>query len=128
MDRVELDRVTRLTIGSVMKVHSSLGPGMLEGAYEVCLAYELGRQGLRVDRQVEVPVTYEGLQVGVGYRMDLLVAGEVVVELKTVEKLNAQHRAQLLSYLRFGGRRVGLLLNFHALRLKDGIMRLVNDY
>jgi GxxExxY protein len=113
-------------VDAAICVHRALGPGMLESSYEMCLAYELRTRGLDVLTQVPVPVSYRGVDLGIGYRMDMLAAGELVVELKTVVKLMPVHDAQLLSYLRLSGRRVGLLINFHVSRLKDGIHRIVN--
>lgn len=114
-------------VDAAMRVHSALGPGLLEGAYEACLARELRQRGLRVLAQVPLPVVYEGARIELGYRADLLVDDAVVVELKAVAKLLPIHEAQLLSYLKLSGHRVGLLINFHALHLKDGIKRMVNQ-
>ena len=111
-----------------MRVHTVLGPGLLEGAYEVCFAHELRKRGLRVETQFPLPVTYDGVRVDLGYRLDLLVENEVVVELKAIETVLPVHKAQLLSYLRLGGKRLGLLINFHVDRLKDGITRLLNKF
>ncbi len=110
-----------------MKVHSALGPGLLESAYEACLIHELTKRGLRVSSQVALPVAYDGVRLDVGYRIDLLVEDEVVVELKAVDLLLTIHQAQLLSYLRLSGKKVGLLINFNTGRMKDGIRRLVNN-
>ena len=105
-----------------------LGPGLLDGAYEVCFAHELRKRGLRVETQLPLPVSYDGVRVDLGYRLDLLVENEIVVELKAIETVLPVHKAQLLSYLRLGGKRLGLLINFHVDRLKDGITRLVNGF
>ena len=113
-------------IASAMKVHTALGPGLLESAYETCLFYELERQGLPVQRQALIPIRYENLSIDNGYRIDLLVADRVVVELKTVEAILPVHRGQLLSYLRLGGFKLGYLLNFNVTRLRDGIVRMAN--
>ena len=113
-------------IGAAIKLHSSLGPGLLEGAYETCLVYELEKQRLRARRQVPVTIRYDELTIDNGYRIDLLVEDLVVVELKAVPAILAVHRAQLLSYLRFGGFKLGLLLNFHVAHMRDGIVRMVN--
>ena len=113
-------------IASAMKVHTALGPGLLESAYETCLFYELERQGLPVQRQALIPIRYEDLSIDNGYRIDLLVADRVVVELKTVEAILPVHRGQLLSYLRLGGFKLGYLLNFQVARLRDGIVRMAN--
>ncbi len=123
-----LNEVTEQVIGAAMEVHSTLGPGLLESAYETCLASELTRRGLVVERQKTLPITYHGLELDAGYRLDLLVQEEVIVEVKAVETLAPVHGAQLLSYLRLSGCRVGLLLNFNVVRLKDGIQRVANDF
>lgn len=120
--------VTRQVIGAAIKVHKALGPGVLESAYEACLAYELGQRGLQVEQQKAMPVVYYGVQLECGYRLDLLVEGLVVVEIKAVEKVTPIHEAQLLSYLRLSGCTVGLLINFHVGKLMDGLKRLVNQY
>jgi len=109
-----------------MKVHSLLGPGLLESAYQACLFHELINQDFHVLAQVGLPVIYEGERIELGYRMDLLVENLVVVELKCVEAIHPVHEAQLFSYLRLSGKQVGLLINFHVARLKDGIRRMVD--
>lgn len=109
-----------------MRVHTALGPGLLESAYEACLAYELRKQGLSVETQVPLPVIYEGVRIDVGYRIDLIVAEVVIVELKSVGAIAPIHKAQLLSYLKLSGRKVGLLLNFNVVHLRDGLIRMVN--
>ena len=109
-----------------MKVHTKLGPGLLESAYQACLAYELRQRGLRVETEVALPIQYEGIQLDIGYRLDLLVESQVIVELKSVEKMIPLYEAQLLSYLKLSGHKIGLLINFNAVRLKDGITRLAN--
>lgn len=122
-------RVNHLTgwvINAAMKVHSALGPGLLESAYEACLMHELRKQGLKVDRQVLLPVVYDGVTIGLGYRMDLLVENSIVVELKCTEAFNPIHEAQFLSYLKLSGKHVGLLINFHVSHLRNGIKRLAN--
>ena len=113
-------------VDAAILVHSALGPGRLERAYEACLAHELRARGLGVRTQVAMPVIYRGVRIAVGYRLDLLVEHTVVVEVKTVSKLLPVHEAQLLSYLRLGGFHVGLLLNFHSAHMRDGIKRMVN--
>ena len=123
---MSIDDVTGHVIDAGLKVHSTLGPGLLESAYRECLAYELRRRGFKVRTEVTLPVVYEGVRIDLGYRVDLLVEDAVVVEVKAVRKLAPVHEAQLLSYLKLGGYRVGLLLNFHSTRLKDGIKRMVN--
>ena len=121
-----INDVTGAVVDAAMQVHSVLGPGLLESAYEACLAYELRKRGIEVTVQVELPVIYGEVRIDLGYRIDLLVERSVVVELKTVTKLLPVHEAQLLSYLRLGDFRAGLLINFHTARLKDGIKRMVN--
>ena len=115
-------------VDAAMKVHSALGPGLLEGAYEACLAHELRRRGLRVRAQLPVPIVYYGVRIELGYRIDLVVEDAVVVELKAVAKVLPIHEAQLLSYLKLSGHRVGILINFHVQHLKDGIKRMVNNF
>ena len=122
----KLNSITEVIIGAAMAVHKELGPGLLESTYEACLAYELGARGLSVERQKELPVTYRSVKLDCGYRIDLLVDDRVIVELKTVERLDPVHSAQLLSYLKLSGCRVGLLINFNVKVLKDGIRRLIN--
>ena len=114
-------------LGCAIKVHTALGPGLLESTYEVCLAYELQKAGLKSDRQVPLPVVYDEVELEAGYRMDLLVADIVVVELKVVEKLLPLHTAQLLSYLKLSKRKLGYLLNFNVVQMRDGIKRVVNN-
>jgi len=109
-----------------MKVHSILGPGLLESAYQACLAYELRSRGLEVATQVGLPVVYEGQKLELGYRMDLLVENRVVVEVKSVESIHPIHEAQLLSYMRLSRIQVGLLINFNVLHLREGIQRMVD--
>jgi len=113
-------------IASAMKVHTALGPGLLESAYETCLIYELEKQGVPVRRQALIPIRFEDLTIDNGYRADLLVGDRVVVELKAVESILPVHRGQLLSYLRLGGFKLGYLLNFNVARLRDGIVRMAN--
>ena len=113
-------------IGAAMKVHSAVGPGLLESAYEMCLIYELEKQRISVQSQISIPIRYEDLTIENGYRIDLLVGGLVVVELKAVPAILPVHRGQLLGYLKLGGFRLGLLLNFNVAHMRDGIVRLVN--
>ena len=128
MDRAALNETTGLVITAALKVHSCLGPGLLESAYEACLAHELRKRGARVAAQVALPVRYDGILVEVGYRLDLLVDDAIVVELKSVRRISPLHQAQVLSYLKLGGYRLGLLINFAELHLRDGIVRLANDF
>ena len=113
-------------VDAAIKVHMALGPGLLEGTYEGCLVHELRKRGHLVEQQLTLPVLYDGVCIDLGYRIDLLVDGGVVVEVKSVGKLAPIHDAQLLSYLKLGGYKLGLLLNFNVPRLKDGIRRIVN--
>lgn len=119
-----VNEITGTIIGAAMAVHTALGPGLLESAYEACMIYELESRGLRVRSQVEVPVIYREVQVDCAFRIDLLVEDIVVVELKAIQELADVHVAQLLSYLKISGKPVGLLINFHELHLRDGIKRL----
>ena len=113
-------------IGAAMRVHSAVGPGLLESAYETCLVYELEKHRIGVRSQVSIPIRYEELTIENGYRIDLLVGGLVVVELKAVPAILPVHRGQLLSYLKLGGFRLGLMLNFNVAHMRDGIVRTVN--
>ncbi|KAF0223521.1 MAG: hypothetical protein FD176_1848 [Rhodospirillaceae bacterium] len=119
------DPLTDRILGCAIEVHRTLGPGLLESAYEECLCYELTQAGIAVRRQVPLPVRYKQVSLECGYRMDILAEAQVVVELKTVEKLLPVHDAQMLTYLRLSGCRVGLLMNFNVPILRDGIKRLV---
>ncbi|MGA9640124.1 MAG: GxxExxY protein [Terriglobales bacterium] len=124
----QLNAITEQIIGCAMEVHRVIGPGLLESAYEACLAFELCARGFRVERQKPLAVVYKDVKLDCGYRVDLVVNESVVVEIKAVEKLNPVHSAQLLSYLRLLDYRVGLLLNFHCTMLKHGIRRVVNNF
>jgi GxxExxY protein len=115
-------------VDSAIAVHIALGPGLLESTYEACLGFELQKRGLNVKSQVPLPVVYEGCKLEMGYRIDLLIDDCVVVEIKASEGIAPVHRAQLLSYLKLSGNRIGLLLNFNVVRMKDGIIRMVNGY
>ena len=124
--RPRVNQVSGLVVTAAMRVHSALGPGLLESAYPACLVQELRKQSLKVQQEVLLPVVYDGVTIDLGYRMDLPVEDSVVVELKCVEVINPIHEAQLLSYLKLSGKHVGLLINFHVAHLRDGIKRLVN--
>lgn len=119
----EINRLTEKIIGAAIEVHRQLGPGLLEAVYETCLVYELEQMGLEFERQKLLPIVYKGMQLEQGYRIDVLVEGSIVVELKVVEEVSPVHEAQVLSYLRLSGCQVGLLLNFNVKLLKDGIHR-----
>ncbi|MHC4917855.1 MAG: GxxExxY protein [Planctomycetota bacterium] len=126
MKEEELNEISGCVVDAAVKVHSQLGPGLLESAYQSCLAHELQQRGRQVKTEEAFPVVYDGLELDVGYRVDMLVDEEVVVETKAVEKIHPVHEAQLLSYLKLGKKKVGLLLNFNVKRMKDGIKRMVN--
>ena len=119
--------VTEAISGAAIAVHKALGPGLLESTYEACLVYELVERGIALERQKSLPVDYRGVRIDCAYRIDLLVAGTVIVELKAVERILPIHEAQLLTYLRLSGHPVGLLLNFNVPLMKDGIRRMVHE-
>ena len=121
----EVDATARAIVDAAIKVHKTLGPGLLESVYEACLYHELVQRGLRVERQVAVPIVYDGITLREGLRLDLLVNDHVICELKTVESLQPIHQAQLLTQLKLSGRRLGLLLNSNVVLMKNGIRRLV---
>lgn len=123
-----VDEITSAIIGAAMKIHTALGPGLLESAYEACLCHELRKQGFQSERQVILPIHYDGIQVDEGYRIDLLVNKVVIVELKAVEKILPVHTAQIISYLRLSQLSIGLILNFKQEHMRDGIHRYVNNY
>ena len=120
-----VEQIGREIVDAALAVHRALGPGLLESVYETCLAEELKRRGLASERQVSVPVVYGDVRMETGFRLDLLVEGSVVVEIKSIDALASIHRAQVLTYLRFSGRRLGYLINFNATLLKNGLQRLV---
>jgi GxxExxY protein len=121
------NEISGIIVNAAMKVHTALGPGLLESAYEACLNHELRKAGLKTLTQVPLPLQYDGIKLDVGYRLDLIAEDLVVVEIKAVDSLAPIHTAQLLSYLKLSGKRLGLLLNFHVLHMKDGIKRVVNN-
>lgn len=120
--------VSKAILACACKVHTRLGPGLLESAYKACLAHELTAAGHAVDSEKQLPVIYEGVRIDVGYRLDLIVDAVVIVEVKAVERLLPVHEAQLLSYLRLSGTRVGLLINFNVAQLRHGIRRRIVGY
>jgi GxxExxY protein len=128
LEKEGLNRITDNIIGAAIEVHRSLGPGLLESAYEACLVFELVQHGLKVEQQKPLPVVYREVKLDCGYRLDLLVEGEVIVEIKAVDRLAPIHEAQLLSYLKLSGCKVGLLINFNVKILKHGFRRLVNNF
>ena len=127
-EKEEIDKITEAIIGAAIRVHRELGPGLLESAYEACTVYELVEGGWRVEQQKPLPLVYRGVRLDCGYRLDLLVAEKVVTEIKAVDRLLPIHRAQLLSYLKISGHKVGFLINFNVIVLKDGIVRIINGY
>ncbi len=122
------DPLTRTIIGCAIKVHRALGPGLLESAYQACLAHELRKAGMRIQTELPVPVVYDGIEIDCGYRMDILVEDEVVIELKCVEKILPIHEAQLMTYLRLARKDRGLIINFYVTLLRDGILRRAMGY
>ena len=127
-NRSHAEELTRKVLDASFRVHSFLGPGLLESTYEACLKRDLENNGVTVDSQVELPVHYMGEKIDVGYRLDLLVEKSLIIEIKAVETVRPLHKAQLLSYLRLSGLHLGLLINFNTVSLKDGINRIINGY
>jgi GxxExxY protein len=121
---IDLDFLAKTAVDCAFAVHSALGPGLLESVYETCLAHELHKRGLQVERQVPLPVRYDGLELEAGFRLDLLVNRNLIIELKTVEVLLPVHHAQVLTYLKLSGLRLALLINFNSVTLKSGIKRI----
>ena len=120
---MEINQITEKIIGCAIEVHKNLGPGLLESAYVECLLFELRNTGLKAERQIAVPVVYKDIKLGCGYRIDILVEQTVVIELKTVDEINPVHEAQILTYMKFATKRIGLLINFNVTLLKNGIKR-----
>ncbi len=121
------DEISAQVVSSALKIHSALGPGLLESVYEACIAHELVKMGLKVERQVELPVLYDGLRLNVGFRLDIVVNKLVVIEIKASDGLLPIHTAQVLTYLKLGGYRLGMLLNFNVVHMRGGIKRVVNN-
>ena len=121
----ELQRLTRTIVDAGLQVHRSLGPGLLETVYERCLTYELGLRKVNVQRQVALPVVYGALRLDAGYRLDILAEGQIIIEVKSVEALTRLHQAQLLTYLKLSGCKVGFLMNFNVVLFRDGVKRLL---
>lgn len=128
MTSTDLNKISETIIGSAIEVHRTLGPGLLESAYEACLIHELSQSGLKVEHQKPVILSYKGINIDCAYRLDLLVEDSVIVELKSVDKILPIHNAQLLSYLKLSGLTLGLLINFNVEILKNGIQRVVNNF
>jgi GxxExxY protein len=123
-----LNKITEAIINAAINVHRTLGPGLLESAYEACMVYELAQAGLKVEQQKPLPIVYGKVKLECGYRLDLMIEKEVIVEIKSIEKLLPIHQAQLLSYLKLSERKVGLLINFNVRVLKNGVKRMVNNF
>ncbi len=120
----ETDKVAKEVVDAAFQVHKNLGPGLLENAYETCLLYEIIQKGLKVERQVEVPLVYKGVQMNAGFRLDLLVENKIIVEIKAIEHLLPVHRAQVLTYLKLAKLKLGFLINFNEETLKQGLERI----
>ena len=125
---MEDNKLTEQIIGCSIKVHRSLGPGLLESAYQECLFFELKKAGLFVEKEKPLPLVYEEVKLDCGYRIDLLVEKQIVIEIKSIEALNDVHTAQVLTYLKLSSCRIGLLINFNVTQLTNGIKRLYNKY
>ena len=123
---IKENELSNSIIGLAIEVHTALGPGLLESAYKECLYYKIGRSGLYVEKEKPRPLVFEAVKLDCGYRMDLIVENKLVIEIKSVEVLNDVHLAQVLTYLKLGNYKLGLLINFNVLRLKNGIKRVVN--
>lgn len=126
MDRQTVENWATQIVDSIFKVHSSLGPGLLESAYQVSLAYELTKRGLEVQTEVPQPIIYDTVKLDIGYRLDMLVNHTIVIENKTVDALLPVHQAQLITYLKLSGLKLGFLVNWNSAKIKDGIHRIVN--
>ena len=127
-EKERLNKITENIIGAAIEVHRALGPGLLESAYEACLSFELVGQGFKIEQQKPLYVIYKSVKLDCAYRLDILVDGEVIIEIKAVEKLAPIHKAQMVSYLKLSGCKVGLLINFNAKILSDGIVRVANNF
>jgi GxxExxY protein len=123
-----MNNLTEQIIGAAIEVHKELGPGLHESTYERCLIHELQLKGIKAERQKKQPINYKGLEIDEGYRIDILVENEVILELKVVDQLNNVHTAQLLTYLKLSGCKLGYLINFNTELLKNGLKRIVNNY
>lgn len=121
------DELSNIVIGLAIKVHTTLGPGLLESVYRECLYHEIGKSGFRVEKEKSLPVIYEDIKLDCGFRIDILVEDKLLIELKSVVALNDVHLAQTLTYLKIGDYKLGLLINFNVYRLKDGLKRVVNN-
>ena len=129
MTKERLNQIVDSAFNCAFRVHTALGPGLLESSYKACMAFELAKAGLAAQMEVPVPLVYEGQKLAdVGYRVDILVEGELIIEIKSVDAIIPIHKAQLLSYLRLSNKRLGLLMNFNTVHLKDGISRIANNF
>ena len=124
---MDINELSSKIIGAAIEVHKALGPGLLESTYEECICHELNLQGLSLERQKPLAVQYKGLKLDCGYRLDVVVENAIILELKSCEKIEPIHRAQLLTYLKLSGLNLGLLLNFNVTVMRDGIVRIVNE-
>lgn len=122
---METNKLTEIIIGCAIEVHKALGPGLLESTYEECLSFELSKAGLKIERQKPIPVIYKNIKLDCGYRADIIVENTVLIELKSVEEFNPVYEAQILTYLKFAEKHIGLLINFNVLLLKNGIKRYI---
>ena len=125
---MDINKRSNIIIGAAIEVHKTLGPGLLESAYEQCLCHELKLRGLPFERQKELPVIYKGIRLDCGYRLDIVVEETIILELKSCEKIEPIHKAQLLTYLKLSGISLGLILNFNTILMRDGIVRIVNEF
>ena len=121
------NELSKIVVDCIFKVHKNIGPGLLESVYEECLFYELSKTGLLVERQKPLPLFYETIKMEIGYRLDFLIENKLVIEVKAVEALNDVHKAQVITYLKLSGCKLGLLVNFNVVLIKDGIKRIVNN-
>jgi GxxExxY protein len=125
-EEVHFNEISGAVVDAAMKVHTALGPGLLENVYQACLVHELNKRGFRTAAQLPLPVNYEGVSIDLGFRLDILVEGIVVVEIKAVDAITPVHQAQLLTFLKLSGKYLGLLINFNVVHLREGIRRMVN--
>jgi len=125
-EKIHLNELSGKIIGLAIEVHNALGPGLLESSYKECLYYKIGKSGLFVEKEKPMPLVFEGVKLECGYRIDLLVENKIVIEIKSVEAINDIHLAQTLTYLKLGNYKLGLLMNFNVVKLKDGIKRVIN--
>lgn len=125
---MDSNKLSNKIIGAAIEVHKTLGPGLLESAYEQCLCHELSLRGISFERQKELPVVYKGLKLDCGYRLDVVVEDAIILELKSCDNIEPIHKAQLLTYLKLSGKSLGLLLNFNMPTMRDGIIRIVNEF